>query len=330
MDVKLIFRKKLPEYFSMENVFGILLPSLKKHVTPEVIHAKTHKGTPTGILKNLLQLRKTKGDVFHVTGDIHYTVFAFPSRKVILTIHDCVFLHNTKGLRKFVMLWFWHKFPVWYANMITTISDASKKDIIKITGCAGSKIKVIGNPVDPEYVFHPKSFNSIKPVILQMGTWPNKNLERVVPALKGIDCHLSVIGHLSPEQKDLLSETGIEYSNHYALPKHELIKKYIECDLVLFVSTFEGFGLPVLESQATGRPLITSDISPMKEVAGNGAHLVNPYNIDVIREGILKVINDGAYREKLVKEGVENVKRYHPDYIASLYLELYKEIAAAG
>lgn len=330
MKLKLIFRKKLPEYFSLENVFGILLTFIKNSVSTEIVNAETHQATPAGILKNFFQLRKVKGDVIHVTGDIHYAVFAFPAKKVVLTIHDCVFLYNTKGIRRFVMLWFWHIFPVRYASIITTISEATKKDIIRITGCRESKVKVIANPVDPAYKFHSQQFNSRNPVILQVGTWPNKNLDRVVESLKGMNCRLSVIGKLSDKQKQLLTVAGIDFSNHFSLSKEELMRQYIECDVVLFASTFEGFGLPVLEAQATGRPLVTSGISPMTEVAGKGAHFVDPFRVESIRAGISKIVNDESYRKLLVNEGLENVKKYHPNIIASQYLALYKQIAATG
>jgi len=327
MDVKLIFRKKVPEYYSMENVFTIILQSLRKRISATIIHAGSNKATPAAILKNILSFRKARADVFHVTGDIHYAVFAFPAHKVMLTIHDCVFLQNTNGIKKFVMLWFWHKLPVRYARIITTISEATKKDIIRITGCDESKIRVIGNPADPAYIYYPGSFNQQKPVILQIGTWPNKNLERVIKALDRINCHLSIIGKLTEEQKRLLTLSGIEFSNHIFLSKEELIRQYIECDLVLFVSTFEGFGLPVIEAQSIGRPLITSNISPLNEVAYRGAHLVDPFDVNAIREGVKKVISDVKYREQLIKEGMENVERYQPAHIASQYLELYEKIS---
>ena len=74
--------------------------------------------------------------------------------------------------------------------------------------------------------------------------------------------------------------------------------------MLTFVSTYEGFGLPILESQATGRPVVTSNVSSMPEVAGDAACLVNPYDADSIREGILRVINDDAYRKDLMGEKV--------------------------
>ena len=96
--------------------------------------------------------------------------------------------------------------------------------------------------------------------------------------------------------------------------------------MLVFVSTYEGFGLPILEAEATGRPVLTSNIMAMPEVAGDGACLVDPYNITAIRKGTLKVINDSSYRKELVQHGFENVKRFRPEKIAAQYVELYKQI----
>jgi glycosyltransferase involved in cell wall biosynthesis len=96
--------------------------------------------------------------------------------------------------------------------------------------------------------------------------------------------------------------------------------------MLVFPSVYEGFGLPIMEAQLTGRPVLTSNLSPMKEVAGKGAMLTDPYDPQSIRAGIIKIIDDDVFREQMVQDGFENVKRFDPDIVAGQYASLYEEL----
>jgi len=325
-EVLQVFRKDDKDFFSLENVFSTIYPYLNNRLEIEKYNVPERAAGLGSIFRNLLQLRKQKARVFHITGDIHYSVFAFPRSKTILTIHDCVFLQNTSGIKRWLFKKLWLQWPVKYSHLITTISEASRKDILDHTSCDGKKIVVIPDPLNNHFAFIKKIFNKKKPVLLQVGTWPNKNLERVVAAVKGLHCTLSIIGKLSDAQKRLLQEYGIEYSNKFQIPEEELIREYAESDMVIFASTFEGFGLPVIEAQAIGRPLITSNIPPMKEVAGEGACFINPFDIHSIREAVIRVIEDDEFREQIVQKGMENIRKYDPKIIADQYLALYRRV----
>jgi glycosyltransferase involved in cell wall biosynthesis len=84
--------------------------------------------------------------------------------------------------------------------------------------------------------------------------------------------------------------------------------------------------MPIMEANAIGRVVITGNRTSIPEVAKNAALLINPLNMEAIRNGILKLINDDNYRNQLIQNGFENVKRFDVKMITKQYLELYEEV----
>ncbi|TLX73205.1 glycosyltransferase family 4 protein [Labilibacter sediminis] len=326
MKVTFFQRKPYDFHFSIEKLFDTII----EHFSPEISHTTfTLPYYSIGVIsrvKSGLVARKNQGTINHITGDIHFITPFLSKEKTINTYHDFTFLKNSRGIKRALLKYFWVTLPVKKSAMITVISEVTRQKLVELTHCPTEKIRVIPNIISAQYTPHQKEFNTSKPIILHIGTTPNKNLNRLITAIQNIPCRLHIIGKLTPEQLTSLQRSQVEYENRYQLSDEELKKEYINCDMVSFCSLNEGFGLPILEAQATGRPVITSNISSMPEVAGEGACFVDPYNVSDIRRGIQKVIDDHAFRENLITKGLENAKRFNPKVIAGMYEKLYEEI----
>ena len=262
---------------------------------------------------------------------MHYAILALPKDRTILTIHDLVFLHTYTGLRRALLKWIFLDLPVRKAKYITTISEKSKQEILDYTNCNPEKILVIPNPVDPIFSTSTSSTSSTPSTpstpstILFLGTKANKNLEISIAALFGLDVHLRIIGELSRKPKEMLSKFNIHYSSDFSISPEQLAAEYTNADLILFPSTYEGFGLPVIEGFQAGKPVITSNISPMKEVAGDAALLADPTSIASIRDHVIKLLADQQLQTQLVAAGKEKVKQYQPGFIAEAYQQLWSK-----
>jgi glycosyltransferase involved in cell wall biosynthesis len=251
-----------------------------------------------------------KHEMNHIIGDIYFIALLLPGKSLVITIHDVLFLYPKKGISWLILWFFWVYLPVLKAKSIIAISNHTKNEIIRYTGCNAKKIEVVPCLISPHFSNSPKDFNHHYPVILHVGTAWNKNLSNHIQAVKGIPCLLKIIGKLSENQRLELINAGIDFENVVHLSDHEILSSYHSCDILLFTSLAEGFGLPILEAQRVGRAVITSNRGAMAEVAGKGALLVDPLSPDEIRKGILSVINDKPLRAFYISEGFKNKDKY--------------------
>ncbi len=326
------YRHPDPIYFSVEKLFT----GIGRRIALVYGHEFRieHKTLPFSsnwrrLIPNMGFAKRHQSEINHITGDIHYALLPMGKNKIkVLTVHDCVMLHrhSKRNPRYWIMKWLWYDLPLRKADAVTVISESTKMELLRFTKCDPQKIRIIPNFVDARFQPVTREFNKELPCILFVGSTPNKNLERLIRAVEGIKLRLEIIGQLSNGQLALLKKHNIDYHRSSGLSPEALMEKYIQCDVLAFPSTYEGFGLPIIEAQAIGRPVLTSDIAPMKDVSGGAACLVDPYDPASIRKGLTDLLNDGGYRERIVAEGFVNVARFSLDKVADQYVALYREL----
>lgn len=324
MKVTFVNRYPAKGCYSFEELFE----NIKRSMPPDVKYRDFWEDPSSSLIENILAARSLDGDVLHITGGVNYFAIFLNGQKTILTIHDIGhYTESLKGIRKALYGLFWFSLPLCRAKVVTTVSKNTKDVLLKHFPLPPSKIRVIPNcyPVDYRYV--PKKFDESKPRILQVGTKPYKNIDRLIEAVRGLSCKLVLVGGLSEETKRRIAEYRLDHENPVNLSHDEVHHEYLRCDMVTFASLGEGFGLPIIEANAVGRPVVTSNVSAMPEVAGDAACFVDPFDVASIRCGVERVVWDRDFRDSLIRSGLENVKRFSPERIAESYATLYKEVS---
>jgi glycosyltransferase involved in cell wall biosynthesis len=329
LDVLFVQRRPSGAQVSIERLFEQVRMALGPDVTWNIHVSPFASRGLVPRLRNLWAAWKAgRGRMCHITGDVHYLALVLPRRRLVLTIHDCAILHRLRGWRRELLRRLWFEWPVQRAAVVTTISEATRGDLQQwLPPALWGKLRVVPNCVRTEFVPTPKAWDAASPVLLQVGTGWNKNLLRVAEALRGLPCRLWIVGPVDEQQRALLASCKLDFECLGRLSDAELAGAYQRCDAVIFASLFEGFGLPILEAQATGRVVITSQRRPMIEVAGDAALFVDPEDVASIRAAVMQVLADPGLRQALVQRGFDNVRRFQPATVAAQYHAIYRELA---
>ena len=331
MKVRYYFRSSKARGISIEKVFSEIVSEVANNGIPvDRFECRMSRASGLSILANIAEAKSIQGadEISHITGDVHYLSIALDGERTILTVHDLVPLRHLSGFKRFAAWQLWFEIPTRRSAAITCVSSFTKKALLDaIPGLSPKKVRVIPNPLSS--VYSPSRLRSSPrvPVLLQVGTGRhNKNLEGVASAIAGLRCHLDIVGRLAPDQIDMLKCCGVSFCSYVDISEEELVERYRRADIVVFASKYEGFGLPITEAQAVGRPVITSNLCSMPEVAGDAALLVDPYNASEIRSAVQTLLENESLRRDLVERGFENVKRFERGVVARQYIQLYQEV----
>jgi len=299
----------------------------------------------------LLRRNRFKFDLFH---SLNSELPLFSNIKGIVTFHDLKYIKYPYFLNKFSTikskyLKYTMKKGAEKASKIIAVSRSTKKDIIHLLGIEKDKITVIyeasnlgmysrkNDGISNNDIL--KKYSIQKPYFLYVGEKrPHKNLEGLIKAFAifkekydSRNSSLVIVGKRYSGYKEYITRaknlgvvkniifTGFIFDEH-------LKALYSEAEILLLVSFYEGFGIPILEAMECGTPVITSNVSSMPEVAGNAAILVDPNNVQEIVEKMNNIVKSKTLRKQLIESGLKRVKQFSWERTASQTLKVFNEI----
>ena len=269
-----------------------------------------------------------QGNINHICGDINFISIFMSKKKTVNTFLDFYSMQRLKSIKKLIYKIFWIKIPFLKSESVITISNNTLRELNNYIDIKGKKkIYVIGISVSNNFKKKLKKKISKTPKILVVGTSINKNISNIITSLKNIYCELILVGQLNDQIINELNLNNIKYRNLVSIKMKKLIYEYYNSDILLFPSNYEGFGVPILEAQTIGRPVITSNLEPMISIAGEGAFFVNPKKPKEISEAIKTIIKNEKLRLSKIKKGFINVKRFKNSIILNEHLKVYKEVS---
>lgn len=311
-----------------------------KNITPVVIHPQSRHPVlwylwfEFGVAQ---QLKKLNADLFISTDGF---LSLSSSVKTLLVIHDIAFEHYPMHVGYLTRKYLQHYSPLFakHAQRIATVSEFSKMDIARTYGIAESKIDVTGNGA--KEVYHPRAASEYFATKEKFGIkgeyfiyagaiQPRKNLANVLRAFDTFkksnpgNAQLVIAGRKAWKFKEALEVyEAMQFKNDVVFTAHvsseDLASLVAGALAMVYVSLFEGFGIPIIEAMNSGTPVITSNISSMPEVAGDAALLVSPLSVSDIATAMEKIYTNEALRRALVEKGNVQKQKFSWDKTAEL------------
>ena len=308
----------------MEGIFDAVKSALKDKMEIRNFYADSKQSR----LKNIQNVGKHAGAINHITGDVNFLAMGLRGRKNILTIHDFGYYENPVHsiVVKTIYKLFWFYFPLKFVDVGTVVYEFTKEKLMRYFHFPEDRIRVIPDPVKPVFQKSVKEKINAIPRILQIGSGDHKNVMNMIEAVKGTGYHVDIVGWPNEKELGKLNEYNISYSVSNSLTDEQVYEQYKTCDILFFASYYEGFGMPIIEAQAVGRPVITSNIGAMKEVGEGSAILVDPNQPAEIRAAMEKLVGSKVYYDEVVARGFINAARYDYTTIAAAYYKVYEEL----
>lgn len=268
--------------------------------------------------------------IFHSS---YYRISSNPKAVNITTVHDFTYEYFAKGLSKTIHCWQKHR-AIRKSEYVICISENTKKDLKKfIPEFPEDRIEVIYNGVSDDYFplgeISDKDipFGKQKYLLFVGARGGYKNFNFLVESLKGTKYNLVIVGPSLEEHEKELLNSNINNQWHYAgrLSNDKLNLLYNGAFAFIYPSSYEGFGIPVLEAQKAGCPVIAMNASSIPEIIGDKSLLINNLNKEELLTK-LEILKDNNIRQSIIKAGIKNAQKYTWDKTYNKVIELYKQI----
>lgn len=261
---------------------------------------------------------------------VHFPHFSAPLaylRRYIVTIHDLLISHYPSSRATTLPSWVYAikvfvytytiKLVARRASHIIAVSDYTKDDIVKLLNIPINKISVTHEGVDLVAASGQYHDTVNSPYLLYVGAaYPHKNLERLIEAFNAYSQESPEMQLILVGKHDFFYKRLIEnaHNKQIVFPGYvsdiELANLYQNATAYIFPSLLEGFGLPALEAQAHGVPVISSNTGSLPEILGDSALYFNPENIQEMISVIRTICADQNLQKQLREKGTANLRRF--------------------
>jgi glycosyltransferase involved in cell wall biosynthesis len=360
MDVVVLELIKNLQQIDTENEYFIMVkPDVDKCIT-ETSNFRIVEvgGGPYPVWEQLrlpAAVRKLKCDLLHCTSN---TSPEMPGLPLVLTLHDIIYMEGSwlsllkgKGTsyQRFGNIYRRHNVPIAIKKSacVITVSEFERQRIAEFFRMSPIKLRAVYNGVgehfrvfsDPDEIagFRKKYTLPDHYVFFLGNTVQKKNTPGTLKAFAkfrdraGVDIPLVMLDFDRADLLQILQEIGEPglidhiYLTGY-VSNNELPGIYSLADMFLYPSFRESFGIPILEAQKCGTPVITSNTSSMPEIAGDGALIIDPFNPDEICDAMLKIHSDEVLRQDLIARGLVNSAKFSWRAMAESVLSIYQEV----
>jgi len=273
-------------------------------------------------------LRRGKYDLFHA----QYIVPPACPCPVVVSIHDFVWKRYPKTLPSLTRFRLHALVPgtLKRARRVFVLSEPMRQELMEFYGFSEDRIDVVPPAVSPRFSadIEPGLVEKVRQkyglpseYLLYTGALqPRKNLERLLKAFaevrgEGFPHRLAIAGRkawmtraLTQTVRRLSLENDLVFTGY--VDNTDLPLLYKGATAFVYVSIYEGFGIPVLEAMACGTPVLTSNIGALAEVAGNAALTCDPFDIDAIASGLRTMLTDATERQRLEQSGPRRAREF--------------------